>query len=94
MKKIYFVLLITLGILHYAQPSVHDTQGNIEVNVDGQLQYTLPIETPPGIKSVAPQINLIYTSGTGTGIAGYGWNISGLTSISRMGKTIEKDGEF
>ena len=73
--------------------SFHDTQGNIEVNGGGQLQFTLPIALPPGVKSVAPQVNLIYTSGSGNGIAGYGWNISGITSISRMGRTIEKDGE-
>ena len=71
----------------------HDTTGKIDVNGGGQLQYTLPIALPPGIKSVAPQINLMYTSSSGNGIAGYGWNISGITSISRMGKTIEKDGE-
>ena len=73
--------------------SFHDTQGNIEVNGGGQLQYTLPIALPPGVKSVAPQINLVYTSGSGNGIAGYGWSISGITSISRVGRTIEKDGE-
>jgi len=73
--------------------SFHDTKGNIEVNGAGQLQFTLPIALPPGIKSVAPQINLIYTSGSGNGIAGYGWNLSGITSISRTGKNIEKDGE-
>lgn len=50
----------------------HDTKGNIEVNGMGQLQFSLPIALPPGIKSVAPQINLTYTSGTGNGIAGYG----------------------
>ncbi|UKY87830.1 RHS repeat-associated core domain-containing protein [Elizabethkingia anophelis] len=72
----------------------HDTQGKIDVNGGGQLQYTLPIALPPGVKSVAPQINLIYTSGSGNGIAGFGWNLSGITSISRMGKTIEKDGEI
>ncbi|HFK5521275.1 hypothetical protein CMU85_10135 [Elizabethkingia anophelis] len=71
----------------------HDTTGQIDVNGGGQLQYTLPIALPPGIKSVAPQINLVYTSGSGNGIAGYGWNLSGITSISRMGKTLEKDGE-
>lgn len=71
----------------------HDTQGNIEVNGGGQLQFTLPIALPPGVKSVAPQINLVYTSGSGNGIAGYGWNLSGITSITRMSKTIEKDGE-
>ena len=71
----------------------HDTRGNIDVNGGGQLQYTLPIALPPGVRSVAPQINLIYTSGSGNGIAGYGWALSGVTAIARTGKTIEKDGE-
>jgi len=70
----------------------HDTKGNIEVTNGGQLQFTLPIALPPAVKSVAPQMELIYTSGSGNGIAGYGWNFSGITSISRTGKTIEKDG--
>ena len=71
----------------------HDTQGNIEVNGVGQLQFTLPIALPPGVKSVAPQVNLVYTSGSGNGIAGYGWNLSGITSIARVGKNIDKDGK-
>ncbi|WP_394674029.1 RHS repeat-associated core domain-containing protein [uncultured Chryseobacterium sp.] len=73
--------------------SFHDTKGNIEVNGAGQLQFTLPVALPPGIKDVAPRIDLVYTSGSGNGIAGHGWNISGLSAISRVGKTIEKDGE-
>ena len=72
----------------------HDTKGTIDVNSNGQLQYLLPIALPPGIKTVAPQINLQYNSGSGNGIAGYGWTISGITSISRMGRTIDKDGEI
>ncbi|WP_410493579.1 RHS repeat-associated core domain-containing protein [Chryseobacterium sp. JV274] len=73
--------------------SFHDTKGNIEVNGAGQLQFTLPIALPPGVKSVAPQVNLVYTSGSSNGIAGYSWNLSGVTTISRVGKNIEKDGE-
>ncbi|MGC5744875.1 RHS repeat-associated core domain-containing protein [Chryseobacterium sp. NFX27] len=71
----------------------HDTKGNIEVNGAGQLQFTLPIALPPGVKNVAPQINLVYSSDSGNGIAGYGWNLSGITSISRTGKNIDKDEE-
>jgi RHS repeat-associated protein len=73
--------------------SFHDTKGNIDVNGGGQLQFTLPIELPQGIRSVAPQINLMYSSGSGNGIAGYGWNLSGITSISRVGRRISKDSE-
>ncbi|WBV55574.1 SpvB/TcaC N-terminal domain-containing protein [Chryseobacterium daecheongense] len=72
--------------------SFHDTKGNIEVSGTGQLQFSLPIALPPGIKSVAPQINLTYTSGSVNGIAGYGWDISGITAVSRISKNIEKDG--
>ena len=93
MKQLYFFLLFILAGILPAQ-NFHDTQGNIDVNGGGQLQYTLPIALPPGVKSVAPQINLVYTSGAGNGIAGYGWNLSGITSISRMSKTFEKDGEL
>lgn len=75
-----------------AGQSFHDTKGNIEVSGTGQLQFSLPIALPPGIKSVAPQINLTYTSGSVNGIAGYGWDISGITAVSRISKNIEKDG--
>lgn len=71
----------------------HDTKGNIEVSAGGLLQFTLPVALPPGIKSVAPQINLVYTSGSSNGVSGYGWNLSGLTAVSRSGRTVEKDGE-
>ncbi|WP_084220903.1 RHS repeat-associated core domain-containing protein [Chryseobacterium sp. StRB126] len=71
----------------------HDTKGNIDVSGSGQLQFTLPIALPPGVKNIAPQTNLVYTSGTGNGSAGYGWNISGISSISRVGKNVESDAE-
>lgn len=73
--------------------SFHDTKGNIEVNAGGQLQFTLPIDLPPGVKNIAPNMSLNYTSNSGNGVMGYGWSISGVTAISRMGKTIERDGE-
>ena len=76
-----------------AGKSFHDTKGNIEVNGAGQLQYTLPINLPPGVKSVAPQTSLVYVSGSGNGLAGYGWSLSGITAITRMGKSVEINGE-
>lgn len=71
----------------------HDTRGSIEVTGAGQLQFTLPIALPPGVKNVAPQVNLVYTNNSTNGIVGYGWNISGVSSIIRVGKNIEKDGD-
>lgn len=81
------------GTLAPDKQSFHDTKGKIEVNGGGQLQFTLPIALPPGVKTVAPQLNLVYTSGSGNGLAGYGWTLTGITSISRMGRNIDKDKE-
>lgn len=95
MKKfiILFIGLFAFSSL-YSQNSFHDTQGKIEVNAGGQLQYTLPIDLPHGVKNVSPNISLIYLSNSNNGIAGYGWTISGLTAITRTGKSIERDGEI
>ncbi|MCQ9633844.1 FG-GAP-like repeat-containing protein [Chryseobacterium sp. WG23] len=98
-KKRFFscFVLFFISMMCFAQTTpiqkFHDTKGNIDVNGAGQLQFTLPIALPPGIKSVAPQVNLVYNNGASNGIAGYGWNISATSSISRTGKNIEKDGE-
>lgn len=72
--------------------SFHDTKGDVDVTASGQLQFNQAIALPPGVKSVAPQINLVYTSGSPNGIAGYSWNISGITAITRISKNIDKDG--
>ncbi|RXM39619.1 hypothetical protein BOQ62_10630 [Chryseobacterium sp. CH21] len=77
-----------------ANNKYHDTRGDIDVSGSGQLSFNLPIALPPGVKNAGPQINLIYNSGSGNGIAGYGWNISGVTSISRTGRNIDRDGKI
>ncbi|GAA4166992.1 hypothetical protein GCM10022217_41600 [Chryseobacterium ginsenosidimutans] len=77
-----------------SEQKFHDTKGNIEVTGAGQLQFTLPIALPFGVKNVSPNVSLIYFSNSGNGIAGFGWTLSAVTSISRIGKTIEKDGEL
>ncbi|NIF06578.1 type IV secretion protein Rhs [Chryseobacterium sp. Tr-659] len=83
-----------LSVFSFSQTGqkFHDTKGNIEVTGAGQLQYTLGLDLPPGVKNTIPKISLVYVSGAGNGLVGYGWNISGISSISRTGKNIEKDG--
>lgn len=72
--------------------NIWDTQGVLSVN-EGKVNYNIPIALPPSIKGFVPNISLNYTSGQISGIAGMGWNISGLSSITRVGKKFYLDGE-
>jgi hypothetical protein len=66
--------------------------GNINVNAAGAAQYDIPIEAPPGINGMVPNIHLTYNSAGGNGILGIGWNITGLSVITRTATTIYNDG--
>lgn len=67
--------------------AISETVGNLSVSLSGAAQYTLPIKVPPGLNGVVPQIALAYSSQTGNAIAGYGWNLSGVSVISRIPST-------
>jgi RHS repeat-associated protein len=63
------------------------TEGELSVSLTGSASYNIPIAVPPGINGVEPKIGLSYNSNAGNGIAGYGWNISGLSAITRIPST-------
>ncbi|MCQ9638970.1 type IV secretion protein Rhs [Chryseobacterium sp. WG14] len=96
MKKYYHkkiqlfssLILSFISVFCFSQ-NFHDTKGDIEVTRAGQFQFSLPIDVPPGIKSVTPNINLVYTSESGNGMVGYGWSISGISAIKRIEKNID-----
>ena len=71
---------------------VGNTNGGLSVSQTGGAFYTIPILLPPGINSVAPNISLNYSSQSGDGNAGFGWNIGGVSKISRVSSTLYHDG--
>ena len=72
--------------------SVGTIAGNAGVGYSGAANYDIKITLPPGIKGVQPSISLTYNSQGGNGVAGWGFNIAGLSVVGRMPKTIYSDG--
>ncbi len=71
---------------------VGTTAGNLEVTPNGAAVYTIPIFTPPGTAGMAPSVSVVYNSQAPNGLVGYGWNLSAISSISRIGRSIYSDG--
>ena len=75
-------------------PVVRKINGSLNVSSSGAAQYTIPIWVPKGRNGIEPKLSLSYNSQSGPGIAGWGWNLTGLSSISRIPRNKFKDGEF
>lgn len=72
--------------------SVGTIGGSLSVGSLGGAGYSLKIETPDG-GSLTPQIGLAYDSQSGGyGLAGYGFNITGISAITRGGHDMFHDG--
>jgi hypothetical protein len=54
-----------------------------QVNPDGSFSYTYPLNIPPGVNGMRPNIALTYNSNSGNGFLGMGWSLSGLSVITR-----------
>lgn len=71
-----------------------NTSGSFQVNANGCAAYSIPIAVPPGTRGVAPSLSLEYASAGSQpdSIIGLGWNLRGLSSITRSPATMAQDG--
>lgn len=69
------------------------TPGSHSVTPTGAAAYDIPIQLPPGTAGIAPSLSISYNSQSGNGLLGMGWNISGLSAITRVPNTIYHTGE-
>lgn len=86
----------------FSQPALSltaDAEKSIQLSGDfsvsgGQASYSLPISVAPGRAGHQPSLSLEYRSDSPNGMLGVGWSFGGLSSISRCGKNLEKDGRW
>ncbi|WP_444895184.1 RHS repeat-associated core domain-containing protein [Microbulbifer sp. SSSA005] len=67
--------------------------GEFRVSESGAATYSIPLSLPAGTAGVAPQFSLNYSSQRGNGLLGHGWQLGGLSSISRCRQTLGQDGD-
>jgi len=82
-----------IAVTHpYSQYSVGSIKGSFDVNDMGAATYKIPIEIPSG-GGVDPQIAISYNSQSSSyGLLGYGFDVSGVSAITRTGYNPFTDG--
>lgn len=82
-------LMLTCSWCAHAQVSI---PGQFSVAESGAATYSIPIEVLPGVAGLAPQLSLNYSSQAGNGLVGMGWQLGGLSAITRCPRTQSQDG--
>jgi len=67
-------------------------QGTFDVDGNGQATYGIPLRLPQSIGSYQPKLSLLYSHRSPNGLLGVGWNLAGLSVITRTKATYAVDG--
>lgn len=84
-------ILAVLGGIFFGVYAQMMTPGQFAVS-DGAATYSIPIQLPAGGSGPRPGLALNYSSLSGNGPLGVGWNMAGLSSITRCPRTLAQDG--
>src|SRR5450631_3456693 len=85
------VLFSALASVEAVSAPFGRTAGSFTVPADGSANYSIPIWVPPGVVGLQPSLAINYNSRNGDGLLGVGWNLAGLSAISRCNLTYAQD---
>jgi RHS repeat-associated protein len=66
-------------------------KGANTVSLTGAASYSIPIALPSGTRGVEPNLSLEYSSQSGVGLMGFGWNMAIGSAITRVSKDYYHD---
>jgi RHS repeat-associated protein len=81
-------------ILTLTRPETTDIVGQLQGNATvsgGNVNYSIPIQVPPGRQGMQPVLSFQYNSAQRNGLLGVGWSVSGQSSISRCNANWTED---
>ena len=73
---------------------VGNFSGKFSVNPSGSAVYDIAISAPPGTAGMTPSLSIHYDSSGGNGILGMGFNLQGLTAITRVPQNYAQNGKI
>lgn len=98
MKYLIFIILFSFLFLAPSKVSVFNQhalgviEDSFEVNSMGAYNHIIPIHIPPGVNNLVPTLALVYDSRAGISQFGKGWNLTGLSKITRSGQSYFQNG--
>ena len=96
MKKTVFFLSVFFSLFHVlasADVVVGKIADKLDVTPNGQFHYEIPISVAPGTGGMSPHLSIVYDSSNGTGLFGRGFDLSGISIISRAPRNLYRDGK-